>query len=49
VVAATVAQAPVVTMPNLAGLTQAEAVRVLEQLGLGVGSVSIIGAGQGVR
>lgn len=42
VVAATVAQAPVVTMPNLAGLTQAEAVRVLEQLGLGVGSIQVL-------
>jgi hypothetical protein len=43
VVAATVSQAPVVTMPNLAGLTQAEAVRVLEQLGLRVGRITVVG------
>ena len=42
VVAATVTQPPIVTMPNLAGLTQAEASRVLEQLGLRVGNISIV-------
>lgn len=42
VVAATVAQAPVVTMPNLAGLTQDEAARVLDQLGLRLGRIQIV-------
>jgi hypothetical protein len=42
VVAATVAQPPIVTMPNLAGLTQTEATRVLEQLGLRVGNISFV-------
>jgi hypothetical protein len=39
VVAAIVQQDPVVTMPNLVGLTQDEALKVLEQLGLRVGAV----------
>lgn len=42
VVAATVTQAPVVTMPNLSGLTQDEAVRVLEQLGLSIGRIQVV-------
>jgi hypothetical protein len=42
VVAATVTQPPIVTMPNLAGLTQTEATRVLEQLGLRVGNISFV-------
>jgi beta-lactam-binding protein with PASTA domain len=42
VVAATVTQPPIVTMPNLAGLTQGEAGRVLEQLGLRLGTVNIV-------
>lgn len=42
VVAAIVTQAPIVTMPNLAGLTQDEAVRVLEQLGLRVGRIQVV-------
>lgn len=41
-VAAPVAQAPVVTMPNLAGLSQEEAARVLEQLGLRVGRIQVV-------
>lgn len=45
VVAATVAQPPIVTMPNLAGLTQAEATKVLEQLGLRVGSINFVATG----
>ena len=41
VVAAAISEEPVVTVPNLAGLTQAEASRVLEQLGLRLGKVSV--------
>lgn len=42
VVATTVSQAPIVTMPNLAGLTQDEAIRVLDQLGLRVGRIQVV-------
>jgi len=41
VVAAAISEEPVVTVPSLAGLTQAEASRVLEQLGLRLGKVSV--------
>ncbi len=41
VVAAAIAEEPVITVPSLAGLTQAEAARVLEQLGLRLGKVSV--------
>lgn len=41
VVAAAISEEPVITVPSLAGLTQAEAARVLEQLGLRLGKVSV--------
>jgi hypothetical protein len=41
VVAAAVSEEPVVTVPNLAGLTQAEAAQGLERLGLRLGKVSV--------
>jgi hypothetical protein len=42
VVAAAVREQPVVTMPALLGLTQAEAARVLGELGLRLGDVKIV-------
>ena len=41
VVAAAIVEQPVVTMPSLIGLTQAEAARALEQIGLRLGSMSV--------
>lgn len=42
VVGSPVTQAPIVTMPDLSGLTQAEASRVLEQLGLRLGRIQVV-------
>ena len=42
VIAAAVREEPVVTMPALAGLTQTEAARVLQQLGLRLGNVTVV-------
>ena len=41
VVAAAIREEPIVTMPSLIGLTQAEAAKALEKLGLKVGKITI--------
>ena len=41
VVAAAISEEPVVTVPSLVGLTQAEASRALEQIGLRLGKVTV--------
>ncbi len=43
VVAAAVREDPIVTVPSLVGLTQAEAARALEKIGLRVGKVTVRG------
>ena len=41
VVAAAVRDDPIVTVPSLVGLTQAEAARALEKIGLRLGKITV--------